>query len=225
MIILKKLSILILSVILAASFSGCDKKDGQKNTSSADSSTAQNADKSSEEKSEDDDDTSHEDGYISEKRKNTDYESLKTDAMALINDYYSGMEKENYDKFIGVFPDFYQKAFEDETKNEFNQTNDECITEMHDSFEITYGEDFYIVPEIIDSGILQLDDASLVELNKMIADTFDVNVNVTDAYSVNFQQITRGSKNRDSNPMEFLMIKIDDKFYLYDNWYTEKKGV
>ncbi len=220
MIILKKISILLISIILAASFSGCDKKDGQKNGSS--SGTSGNVSVTEEAE---DDDTSHEDGYISEKRKNTDYESLKKDALALINDYYSGMEKENYDKFIGVFPDFYQKAFEDETKNEFNQTNDECITEMHDGFEITYGEDFYIVPEIIDSGILQLDDASLKELNTMIADTFDVNVNVTDAYSVNFQQITRGSKNRDSNPMEFLMIKIDDKFYLYDNWYTEKKGV
>lgn len=219
MIILKKFSILLISILLAASFSGCEKKNTGSSENSKPETPAVTEDVS-------DDDTSHEDGYINEKRKNTDYESLKNEALALLKEYYGGLEKKNYDQFIGVFPDFYQKAFEDETKNKYNQTNDECITGMYDEFEITYGEDFYIVPEIIESGILQLDDKSLKELNKMVAETFDVDgVKVTDAYSINFQQITRGSKNRDSMPLEFLMIKTDNKFYLYDNYYTDKKGV
>lgn len=206
---------------MAASIAGCEKKN-ESSSSSLPSDTSAAVSESSDES----DASGDTDVKIDEKRKNSDFEGLKKDALALINEYYAGMEKKNYDQFISVFPDFYQKAFEDETKNEYHQTNDQCITQLHDEFEITYGEDFYIVPEIIDSGILQLGDDSIEELNKMIADTFDVkDVKVTDAYSVNFQQITRGSKHRDSNPMEFLMIKIGKKYYLYDNYYTDKKGV
>lgn len=157
---------------------------------------------------------------IAADRLNDDYDSLEKEASALFKKYYDGIEKDDYKTFSAVFPDFYLNALEEEGK-EYNQTNEEFLKSINETNKSTYGDDFYSFATI--TAILQLTDESLDTLNSSIKDTFGTKKKIEDAYSVYMTQTIRGSVSKDSMDMNYIMVIIDGKYYLYDEYFAYKQ--
>lgn len=158
------------------------------------------------------------DTKISPDRLNDDYASLEKKADELFKKYYDGIKKDDYKTFAKVFPDFYLEALEEEGKD-YNQTNEEFIKSINSDNKSKYGDDYYSFAKV--TAILQLTDESLNTLKTSIKDTFGKKVKLEDAYSVYITQTTRGSITKDSADMDYIMLIIDGKYYLYDEYFTD----
>ena len=110
----------------------------------------------------------------------------------------------------------YKKAVEKENK-EYNQENDEYIKEIDANLASTYGDDYYAYATV--SAILQIVDTSLAEMESIINKSFNIDIELEDAFSVQVNQVVRGKLNSTSEEMEYLLIKVDGKYYLYDQYY------
>lgn len=156
---------------------------------------------------------------IASDRVNKDYDSLKDISDKLFKQYYNGIKDEDYDECFGIFPDFYRKAIEDESK-EYGQTNDDYIKQINDQIKKQYGDDYYSYAEI--TGILQLYDDSLTQTEDTINKTFGTNVKLEDAYTVYYNQIARGSADKGTEKLVYILLKIDGKYYMYDNYFEKQ---
>jgi hypothetical protein len=67
--------------------------------------------------------------------------------------------------------------------------------------------------------VLQLSDESLKSFKERIDKSFEIDANVEDLYYVYFTENVRGSKNKSSDELEFILPVIDGKTYLYDDYY------
>lgn len=158
------------------------------------------------------------DTKISPDRLNDDYDSLEKKADSLFEKYFDGIKNDDYKTFAKVFPDFYLDALEEEGKD-YNQTNEEFIKSINADNKTKYGDDYYSFAEV--TAILQLTDESLETLKDSIKETFGEKVKLEDAYSVYITQNTRGSIGKDSQDLDYLMLIIDGKYYLYDEYFTD----
>ena len=153
---------------------------------------------------------------ISEDRFCIDNTDITKTAEELLKQYCEGMAEADHDKCFDVFPSFYKKAVEDENK-QYGETNEQYMQSLKDGFAEKYGDDFYIFATI--SAVFQLSDESLEAVKESIDKSFGVNVNIEDIYSVSFTENIRGSKNKTSDSLEFILPVIDGKTYLYDDYY------
>lgn len=157
-----------------------------------------------------------EEAGISVKRYCTDTTEINEKTSALLAQYYEGMSEADHNKCFNAFPYFYKEAVEAENA-EYGETNDEYIQSIRDGFISTYGDDFYAFAEI--NNILQINDESLYELEDRIWNAFEVECELDDLYYVYFTENIRGSLDKQSQPLEFAVLKIDGKYYLYDDYY------
>ncbi len=149
-------------------------------------------------------------------------EQIEEIFMGLISDYYKGTEEADFDKCFGNFPDFYLEKLEREVEI-CEQTHEEYMQSIHDFYVETYGEDFkieFVVAEDEEStkGILSLDE-SLNEFVKILKDTFGKDVNLEKAYTIYLSTSTKGSIYSDVVREEWFLLKIDGKYYIYENYY------
>lgn len=156
---------------------------------------------------------------------NTDIakDRLVTDNTEIINiankhfeAYFNGIKNGSHDECFSGYPDFYKKAVEKENK-EYNQENDEYIKEIDANLASTYGDDYYAYATV--SAILQIVDTSLAEMESIINKSFNIDIELEDAFSVQVNQVVRGKLDSTSKEMEYLLIKVDGKYYLYDQYY------
>lgn len=153
---------------------------------------------------------------ISEERFCIDNTEITKVAEELLKQYCDGMTEADHDKCFDAFPDFYKKAVEEENK-QYGETNEQYMQSIKDKFAEAYGDDFYIFASI--SAVLQLSDESLEDVKESIDKSFGVDVNIEDIYSVYFTENFRGSKDKASDELDFLLPVIDGKIYLYDDYY------
>ena len=157
-----------------------------------------------------------EEAGISEDRYCTDNSEITKVAEELLKQYCDGMTEADHEKCFGAFPDFYRKAVEDENK-QYGETNEQYMKSIKDGFAESYGDDFYIFATV--SSVLQLSDESLKSFKERIDKSFEIDANVEDLYYVYFTENVRGSKNKSSDELEFILPVIDGKTYLYDDYY------
>lgn len=156
---------------------------------------------------------------------NTDIakDRLVTDNTEIINiankhfeAYFNGIKNGSHDECFSGYPDFYKKAVEKENK-EYDQENDEYIKEIDTNLASAYGDDYYAYATV--TAILQIVDTSLAEMESIINKSFDIDIVLEDAFSVQVNQVIRGKLNSISEEMEYLLIKVDGEYYLYDQYY------
>lgn len=159
-----------------------------------------------------------EEAGISADRYCTDNTEITAAAENVLQTYYDGIAEENFEKFIGVFPEFYKKAIQEENK-EYGETDDEYMKWMKQELVKNYGEDFYAFPEI--TSVLQINDESLKDLEGRVLDAFGTDVKFDDLYYVYFKQCVRGNLNKSSDAFEYCLMNIGGKYYLYDTYFEE----
>ncbi len=142
--------------------------------------------------------------------------------LAIVEDYYKGTEEADFDKCFGNFPDFYLEMLEKEVEV-CKQTHEEYMQSIHDYYVETYGEDFsisFVVTEDKEGskGILNLEQ-SLVDFEEVIKETYGKDIHLQEAYTIYLTTTTKGSVNAESIREEWFMLKIDGKYYIYENYY------
>ena len=214
---MKKICTIILAFSLCISFYSCDDKK----SSSESSLSVKTSETAVTEISDENDNQASQtiSTEMSPDRENKDFDSLNKAASELFEQFYKGIEQEDADLCFSVFPEFYVDAITKESI-EFNQTNEEYVVDINNDFKDAYGSDYYAYVDI--TAILQLYDESLLNLQKTINKTFDNNTVLEDAYSVYATENVRGSLNKGSQEHEYFLIKINGKFYLYDNYYENR---
>ena len=157
---------------------------------------------------------------ISEDRYCVDDTEITEISSGLLDKYYQGMAEADFDKCFESFPDFYKKAVEDENKD-YNETNEEYMKNIKQSFIDDYGDDFYIFSNV--TSVLQLNDDSLKIIQQGINSTFETEkeIEIEDAYYLYFKESIRGSINKGTKALEFSVIRIDGEYYLYDSYYED----
>ena len=218
---MKKVAVLVCLLGICMSLCSCAEKNPAPSADSSNSaSVSQSANQNTVTDKNDRSDNNEEkdENYISPERKNQDYDNLSKSASELLKLYYAGITDEDYSKWKKTFPDFYLKAMEDEGK-QYNQTNEEFLIEINTENKAEYGDDYYAYAE--EPAILQITDVSLDILKEEIKETFGVDADLRDAYSINYNAVVRGSKNKTTSTMEFFMLNIGGTNYLYDQYYTE----
>ncbi len=160
-----------------------------------------------------------------EQKENSDEmtaEKIEEIFLGIVDDYYKGTEEADFDKCFGNFPDFYLEMLEKEVEI-CEQTHEEYIQSIHDYYVETYGEDFtisFVVTEDEEGskGILNLEQ-SLVDFEEVLNETYGKDIHLEEAYTIYLTTITKGSVNTDNVREEWFMLKIDGKYYIYENYY------
>lgn len=155
---------------------------------------------------------------IAEERFQADNTAIKKAAEKLFEQYYDGIKNEDFEKCFSVFPDFYKKAIENENKS-YNETDDEYIKSMNASFTQTYGDDYYAFITI--GTTLQLYDEVLADTQNVIKESFGADAKLEDAWFLYVSQTARGEIAKETVEYQFMLLKIDGKYYLYDNYFEK----
>ncbi len=216
----KKSALVFMSCILALLSVGCDKKnDSTVDTGSKVSDTAAVIEQEGMQVAETEDTQSLNEPAntdISPDRLVTDDTEIIKIVDSCFEKYFNGIKNESHDECFSSFPDFYKKAVEEENKT-YNQQNDEYIKEINSDLKASYGDDYYAYASV--SAVLQIVDSSLEEMESTINKSFDISIKLEDAFSVYVQQVIRGSLDSRSDELEYMLLKIDGEYYLYDQYY------
>lgn len=218
---MKKIITFLLIVSMTSVFCGCNETTEQVSSSQSVAETSvvqeQSTTEGSSTENTGEDDIVYEVNINSDRAlKDGDEEKLKDIISGLFDNYYNGIKAEDYSLCFSVFPEFYQKATEDETK-ELGQTNDQYIKEINAYFNETYGDDYYAFITI--GNIVQLNDEVLESIKDGINKAFNVSISLEDAYSVYIDQTARGSLKKETQNYQYIMLKIDGQYYLYDDYF------
>ena len=211
---LRRTAAVLAAAVMLVPCSGCTGDSGSTDTGNSTSSSSAESRKPA--NLNEDQKKAAEEAGISEDRYCTDNAEITKAAEELLKQYCDGMTEADHDKCFDAFPDFYKKAVEEENK-QYGETNEQYMQSIKDKFAETYGDDFYIFASI--SAVLQLSDESLEDVKESIDKSFGVDVNIEDIYSVYFTENFRGSKDKASDELDFLLPVIDGKTYLYDDYY------
>lgn len=157
---------------------------------------------------------------ISEERYCTSEEAITKIAEDVLKQYCEGLAEADHEKCFTVFPDFYKQAVEAENK-EYGETNEEYMQSIKQGFINDFGEDFTLSASV--NTVLQISDESLNEMEKTINESFGIEIKLDDLYDVYFSETLSGSLNSETNPLQFLMLYIDGKYYLYDSYYEKSQ--
>ena len=97
------------------------------------------------------------------------------------------------------------------------------MQDVLDDYKKYYGDDFDIKYQVSEEngekGILFLYDDSIANFKDIIKTTYNKDVNLEEAYTVYITESISGSENSDSQKSEWFLLKIDGKYYLYENYY------
>ena len=211
---LRRTAAVLAAAMMLVPCSGCTGDSGSTDTGNSTSSSSTESKKPA--NLNEDQKKAAEEAGISEDRYCTDNAEITKAAEELLKQYCDGMTEADHDKCFDAFPPFYKKALEDENK-EYGETNEQYMQSIKDKFAESYGDDFYIFATV--SSVLQLSDESLESFKERKAKSCDADVNIEDLYYVYFTENVRGSKNKSSDELEFILPVIDGKTYLYDDYY------
>lgn len=211
---IKLTALWLTAVLAAASFSGCSEKE---NTSQEGSEVSEAVTEAVTERelTQEQKDAAKEKG-ISEERYCVDNTYILSKSEEMLKIYYEGITEADHDKCFDVFPDFYKKAVEKENM-EYGETNEEYMQSLRDNFVEKFGDDFYIFPSL--SSVLQLSDESLKEIEVSINNAFKLDIKLKDGYMVYFSETTRGKLDKQTQALRFMVLNIDENYYLYDDYY------
>lgn len=149
-------------------------------------------------------------------------EEIETKCLELLDNYYTGTKEADFDKCFGNFPDFYIDMLEKEV-GICGETHEEYMQAVLDDYKEWYGDDFDIKYTVAEDngekGILFLYDDSIADFKDIIKNTYNKDVNLEEAYTVYINENISGSKSSDSQKSEWFLLKIDGKYYLYENYY------
>lgn len=155
---------------------------------------------------------------INKKRKNDDFESMKKISLDLLNTYYDGIKKVDFDKCFSKYADFYTERLEKDIEKE-KISKVEYMKDIQNYYKENFGEDFDILLTI--DSILQLTDESLKNTNEIINNTFNQSIKLEDAYTINVYERVQGKLDIQKIELEWFLIKIEGEFYLYDGAYEQ----
>ncbi len=225
---MKKLILLLSISAIIVSMSSCngeEKKDDSNSSQSVASSTDLSENQGSTELSGNQSSTQLPDvdldkvnTEINKKRKNDDFESMKKLSLDLLNTYYDGIKKVDFDKCFSKYADFYKERLEKDMEKEKISSSD-YMKDIQNYYKENFGEDFDILLTI--DSILQLTDESLKNTNEIINSTFDKSIKLEDAYTINVIERVQGKLDMQKIELEWFLIKIDGEFYLYDGAYEQ----
>lgn len=149
-------------------------------------------------------------------------EEIETICLEFLDNYYTGTKNADFDKCFGNFPDFYIDMLEKEVEV-CGETHEEYMQAVLDDYKEWYGDDFDIkytvAEESGEKGILFLYDDSIADFKDILKTTYNKDVNLEEAYTVYINENISGSKSSDSQKSEWFLLKIDGKYYLYENYY------
>lgn len=151
-------------------------------------------------------------------------DEIETICIDFLTDYYDGTKEADFDKCFGNFPDFYLDMLEKEV-DVCGETHEEYMQGIYNDYVESFGDDFNISFQVADSGdgngkgILYLYDDSLEEFKNIFKDTYGADVNLEEAYTIYITTAMSGSKTSYTEDSEWFILKIDGKYYLYENYY------
>lgn len=149
-------------------------------------------------------------------------EEIEAKCLEFLDNYYTGTKEADFDKCFGNFPDFYIDMLEKEVEV-CGETHEEYMQAVLDDYKKYYGDDFDIKYQVSEEngekGILFLYDDSIANFKDIIKTTYNKDVNLEEAYTVYITESISGSENSDSQKSEWFLLKIDGKYYLYENYY------
>jgi hypothetical protein len=153
------------------------------------------------------------------KNKDTDGFS-ENDAKVLLDSYYNGLANKDFSQFMGNFPDFYITKF----KAEFESSKygeKEIVQYVYDYYAQTYGSDFNVNYKVTEFD--KLGDAEKDKQQEAINKTFSQNIKLDSFYKIKVNEETKGSTSSQTYDLDYFVLGIGDKFYLYDNYYEAQE--
>ncbi len=155
---------------------------------------------------------------INKKRKNDDFESMKKLSLDLLNTYYDGIKKVDFDKCFSKYADFYKERLEKDMEKE-KISKVEYMKDMQNYYKENFGEDFDIL--LTYEYAVQLADELLKDTNETINSTFGKSIKLEDAYEISVIERVQGKLGTEEFEMKWYIFKIDGEFYLYDGAYEQ----
>ncbi len=131
-----------------------------------------------------------------------------------VNQMFDGMEKGDWDMFVGSMPkefaDYLNKGIEAMGAS----NGDEYLKTMTDMFKAQYGDDFKIDATFGDKK--ELSKEEIDDFVNEVKSTYDVTLNIEKAYEVEIDATIKGSDSENTDTEKVTVIKIDGKWYVFD---------
>lgn len=139
-------------------------------------------------------------------------------ATEMIQEHYDGILETDYEKCFGSYAPFYQAAVEDELEYYNYSSKDEYIKGSDTAIKEKFGDDVTITFEVSDIERLSLKRIS--NYKKLIKDIFELGTpHITDGIQIIANVKYSGSLDEATESTAWTVFVINDKFYLYDEYY------
>lgn len=139
--------------------------------------------------------------------------------ISMLNDYYEGMRTADFDLAFKNYPEFYVNNIELELEY-YGGTEDEYISEDNATYYTeNYGEDATISAEVISTTLMTK--AVTKKYNKLVTSLYNEEAEIQCVYTVVVDKIVSGSIKTDTTQETWTILEIDDRYWLYDDYFEQ----